>query len=250
MDGFAEGYAVGADKGRDCMNNNNGFGGDWIGLIAILALAGGGLGGFGGNRGGNCGCGCNPCCGKGGYDDIGYHLGKTATHEDLTDISILNKEDTIIQGQFGLQQSLCGGFAGVTAAVNQLGYQNQMCCCGIERSIDGVRYEAAKNTGDIINAGNHNTQQILNFLTQNKIDDYRDKNAALYAEVSQYKQNQYLESKLKPCPVPAYITCNPNCPTPAPAPFYPPYVPAPFYGNNCHKNDCGCNPCGNVYGII
>lgn len=241
MSDFAEGYAVGADKGRDCMNNNS-FGNDWIGLIAILALAGGGFGGFGGNRGGNCGCGCNPCCDKGGYNDIGYHLGKTATHEDLTNVSILGKEDTIIQGQFGLQQSLCGGFAGVTAAVTQAAYQNQLCCCGIERGIDGVNYNLAKSTGEIVNAGNYNTQRILDFLASQELAAERAKNAALYNEVSQYKQNQYLETKLKPCAVPAYLTCNPNAAMPY-APY--PYPPAPFKHDNC-----GCNPCGNGYGVI
>lgn len=251
MEGFAEGYAVGADTGRNNMNNCGGMGGDWMGMLVLLALVGnrGGIGGIGGGYGGGygsgcgCGCGCGKCC----NGDNGYNLGKVATHEDLTNVSILNKEDTIIQGQFGLQQSLCSGFAGVTAAITQNGFNNQMCCCEINRNIDAVRYETAKNTGEIINAGNYNTQRLLDFMTNNKMEDYRDKIQSLQYEVSQKNQNEYLESKLKPCPVPAYITCNPYAPTP----YYPPYAPAPFYGNNCgHKNDCNCSPCGNGYGVV
>lgn len=243
MENFAEGYAVGADVGRNNMNNcGNGMGSDWMGMLVLLALVGrGGIGGIGGGYGGdNCGKSCGCGCG-----DYGYHLGKTATHEDLTNVSILNKEDTLIQGQFGLQQSLCSGFAGVTAAITQNGFNAQMCCCETNRSIDRIGYEAAKNTAEIINAGNYNTQRIIDQFTHNKMEDYRDKIQSLQYEVSQKNQNEYLESKLKPCPVPAYLTCNPN----AQAPFMPyPYPPAPFYGNNCHKNDC--NPCGNSYGII
>ena len=49
-------------------------------------------------------------------------------------------------------------------------------------------------------------------------------NQELRLQASQAKQNAYLVNELRPCPVPAYITCNP-------------YAASYGFGYN---NGCGC----------
>ena len=94
---------------------NNGFGGDWAWIILLLLLAGGnGWGnGFGGGFGGNYdfpwilngqqGINTNT---NNGFQNAMINDGITSVRDNLADIST----------------QLCGGFAGVTAAVN--GAQN------------------------------------------------------------------------------------------------------------------------------
>lgn len=89
-----------------------------------------------------------------------------------------------------------------------------------------MKYENARNTCDIIRAGQDNTRAILDYLTGEKISALQAENSGLKAQISNDRQSAYLLNELKPCPIPAYITCNPN---------------APYglgYGSNC---GCGCN---------
>ena len=70
----------------------------------------------------------------------------------------------------------------------------------------------AKNTCDIIQAGNANTQRILDFLTSEKICGLQAENVALKGQISNYNQANAIVSALTPaCPKPAYIVPNPNC---------------------------------------
>ena len=64
-------------------------------------------------------------------------------------------------------------------------------------------------TRDIIDANNQNSRAILDFLTQSKLSDLQTENQNLKLAASQAAQNNYLISQLRPCPAPAYITCNP-----------------------------------------
>ena len=74
-----------------------------------------------------------------------------------------------------------------------------------------IRYENAKNTCDIIRAGQDNTRAILDYLTGEKISSLQAENAGLKAQISNDKQSAYLLSELKECPKAAYIVPNPNC---------------------------------------
>lgn len=65
------------------------------------------------------------------------------------------------------------GINSVNGNISQLGYQMQNCCCETNRNIDAVRYENAKNTCDIITAGQANTQRIIDIMTQDKIEALR-----------------------------------------------------------------------------
>ena len=209
-------------------NNNGMWGGDGIWAILLLALLGnGGFGGYG--RGAGFG---------GGYGEaLGYELGKVATTNDvasgfnnsavlggindlkLTQASNLN---FINQGFSGLNTQIQAGFAGVDNAICTLGYQNQAgfnslahqisdCCCQTSRAIDGINYNMAKNTCDIIQAINTSSQRTIDYLQSEKIDTLNRKLAVAEGQISNYAQTNAIISALKPCPSPAYVVPNPNC---------------------------------------
>jgi hypothetical protein len=83
------------------------------------------------------------------------------------------------------------------------------CCCETNRNIDAVRYEAAKNTCDIITAGNANTQKILDYLTQNKIDSLRTELQSAQLQLGNLSQTNTILQALQPIPKPAYPVQSP-----------------------------------------
>lgn len=82
------------------------------------------------------------------------------------------------------------------------------------------------NTRDIIQSQQAGTQRILDYLCSEKISGLQAENAALTAQLSQNAQTRTLIDTLKPCPVPAYITCSP----------YQSIYGFPYNNNGC----CGC----------
>ena len=248
---FAEGYAI----GRDSNNGNSGFGNDWWGLIALALVFGGWGGGFGGGFGGGYG---GRGFGYGGSELLGYELGKVATTNDvasgfnnsavlgsLNDIKLgqASMQNWINQGFAGLNTQLLTGFHGVDNAICTLGYQNQVglngisreiaeCCCATGRAIDGINYNIAKQTCDIITNANANTQRIIDMYTSDKIEALRSENAVLKGKLSDDYQADRIIGALAPKqPIPAY----PVFPTTSFA--YPSGVSFGV-GNNC--NSC-CN---------
>lgn len=242
---FATGYAVGRDSSNGY--GNGFFGGDWAWIIILLLLGWGnrGFGGFG--------------CGFGG----GYDIGKLATTNDVAvgfnNSAVLNNLNDLKLGQAGIQQTLCQGFNGVNTSIltssNALQSQLADCCCGIQRSIDGINYNMATNTCSITNAINTATRDVIdnqnaNYraihdeLVANKIEAKNERIAELTQQVnalnlaqSQANQNAYLTATMdantaelirrlgRDCPVPAFVVPNPNC-------CYQPSF-----------NSCGCNSC-------
>lgn len=207
---FAEGYAIGRDTVNG-YNNGFGFGNDGAWWILILLLAGWGNNGFGG-FGGNAG------------NFYGFELGKVATTNDVAsgfnNSAVLSSLNDLKLGQAGLQQTLCQGFNGVNTAVLQsanatergfcdLGYKLQDCCCTTQRAIDGVNFNMSKGFCDVIRAGQDNTQQIINFLTNDKIDSLNRELTLAQGQLSQNAQTRTLIDALRPVAQPAYITCSP-----------------------------------------
>lgn len=130
----------------------------------------------------------------------------------------------MLNGFNGVQRDLCQGFNAVTSGINNLGYQMNNCCCGIERNIDAVRYEAAQNTCQITNAIHSEGEATRALINANMVQDLRDRLEARDRDIlsrdfqlSQLNQNATLINAIKPCPIPAYITCSPyatnNCGT-------------------------------------
>lgn len=94
------------------------------------------------------------------------------------------------------------------------------CCCKTQSNIKDVQYQMATDTcavntnvanvaRDIIDNQNANTRSILDFIIQDKLSTLQSENQSLRLAASQAAQNQYLVNELRPCPIPAYITCNP-----------------------------------------
>ena len=172
----------------------------------------------------------------------------------------------MLNGFSGIQNTLCQGFAGVNNAMTQNGYETRLgvqnlssqlancccdvktqiadCCCTTQRGIDGVNYNIAMNTNniqqtlcnntrDIIESNNANYRALHDEIVANRIEDKNAQIAAQQNEInalrlkaSQEAQNTYLVNQLKPCPIPAYITCN------------------PYQSYSNYNYGCGCN-CGN-----
>lgn len=210
-----------------------GFGGEWGGLIGLLIVAslfgGNGWGFGGGNRG-------NACATQA---DLAAGFNNSAVLSSLNDIKLGQSQAINYnnQGFSGLNTAILQGFHGVDNAVctlgynvqsgfNSLGHQISDCCCTTQRAIDSVKYENAKNTCDIIRAGQDNTRAILDYLTTEKISSLQAENSGLKAQISNDRQTRTIIDEIKPCPIPAYITCNP-------------YQSAYGFGNN-YNYGCGC----------
>ena len=195
-------------------NRNDGMWGDggwWI-ILLFLAFGWGGNGfGFGGNR-------------NGGYPCATQADVRTAVDQQ-TLISKLDQQTYGLADTFtALNNTLNSNFRGIDNAICTLGYQNQQCCCETQRLIErgfadtnyniatqanAVQNAMCNNTRDIIDNQNNNTRSILDFLVNDKIATLQAENQNLKLKASQAEQNQYLINQIKPCPIPAYISCNP-----------------------------------------
>lgn len=212
-------------------DRNDGFFGDGNGswilfLFFIMALSGNGFG-FGGGAG-------NQINNDFLYTNLRADMnhGFNQVENDLRGISngicdgFYAQNTTMLQGFNGVERDLCNGFNNVNNNINQARFDAQQCCCETNRNIDAVRYENAKNTCDIINAGNANTQRIIDHLTQNEIQTLRDNLQTANFQLSQQAQSANLIEQLRPCPIPAYLACSP----------YQSYYPFGNFG--CNGNGC------------
>ena len=177
-----DGSSLSASDVAMLAGNNDGFGNNGLWLFAILALMGGGFGGWGyGNR------------------DFGYQP-QYATQDfvqngfNFNDIQDQNRD---------LMNAINSGSAQAVAATNQAKYDNinvakdiqnsiisqigdikanqqammshqSQCCTEQLRAIDNAKFEAAQNTA-LINANiSEKTQKILDTLTGNQMAMMRD----------------------------------------------------------------------------
>ena len=196
-----------------------GFGGDgwWI-ILFFIVLFGWGGNGWGGNNGGVM---------------DGYVL-----TSDFANIErkLDNVNNGLCDGFYAMNTGMLNGFSGVTQAVtngfysselsrcnqqaalmqqlNAMQMQAQECCCENRAAIAQVRYDMATQACDTRNTVQNATRDIidnaiLDFLVNSKMQDLQTENQNLKLAASQAAQNNYLVSQLRPCPTPAYITCNP-----------------------------------------
>ena len=119
---------------------------------------------------------------------------------------------TMLQGFNGLNTAIKDSAYATQTGIANLGYQMQNCCCETNRNIDAIRYENAKNTCDIINAGNANTQRIVDTIN-NYVMEQKD---LKIAEQGQLLSEQRIISTINgslqpPRPIPAYQVANPYC---------------------------------------
>lgn len=237
MDDFATGYMAGQDSG----GNNGGLGGfgdGWLGLILFAMIFGWGRGGFGGGFGGG---------GEVGGAPWATQADVRAAVDQQTLISKLDQQTYgLADSTYALNNTITNGFHGVDNAICNLGYNVQsgfnglstqlaQCCCDNRAAIADVKYQMATDTcaiqntiqnttRDIIDNQNANTRSVMDFLVNSKIEALTAENQTLKFQASQNAQNAYLVNQLRPCPVPAFITCNPY---------------ASVYGGN-GGSGCGC----------
>ena len=210
MDGtglsVADALALQDRSGRD---DGMGFGDGgfmWLFFLFFL-LAWGGNGMFGGN-GGATGAALTRAELCDGFNFQNVENGIRGVQNGLCD-GFYAVNTSLLNGFAGVSNSLCNGFNNVNGNITQLGYQMQDCCCETNRSIDSVRYENARNTCDIIQAANDNTQRIIDHMTQSEIQSLRDQLQSAQLTLDNAQQTTNIVNALRPTPMPAYITCSP-----------------------------------------
>lgn len=221
---------------------NNGFGGNgsWIlVLIILIAIFGGwgGNGGFGGGRGSSV------------YEGYVLSNDQAQISRQIADATAMTerKLDSVTNG-------LCDGFYTTAQQINGLGTSIMQgtntlqaavkdCCCQTQQNLADVKYtigstgaaidrsiaegfcqtnfNAATNTRDIVDTQNAGTQAILAKLNdmetnrlREKLEAERDAKYALQGQLDRAQLRTQIVDDVRPCPRPAYITCNPfgcNC---------------------------------------
>ena len=231
------------NTGNNCNNGWGENGAWWIILFLIFGWGRNGYGSFGGNSGG--GVADNYVLAS----DFAQIDRKLDTISNGICDSTFALNNTMTNGFAATQQTLCQGFSGINQAINTNGYETRLgingltaelancccdlkqqisdCCCQTQRSLDGINYNMAmnasniqqtlcNNTRDIIDNQNANYRALHDEIVANRIEDKNAQIAAQQNEInalrlkaSQEAQNTYLINQLKPCPVPAFLTCNP-----------------------------------------
>lgn len=229
-------------------NSMNGFGDGWWAIIIFAMIFGWGNGGWGGGFGNNGGGALTRAdlCADMNFNNLESAV--RGVQQGICD-STFALNNTITNGFAGVDNAVCTlgyqtqqGFHGVDNAICNLGYNVQQgfnttnvalmqgqnalatqisdCCCKTQSGLKDIQFQNAQDTcavtntiqnttRDIIDNNNCNTRSILDFLVNDKISTLQAENQNLKLAASQAAQNSYLLSELKPCPQPAYITCNP-----------------------------------------
>ena len=253
--GFATGYAVGRDTNGGYGNGNGFFGNDWAWIVILLLFGygGRGFGGFGGGFGGGASCGA-PCATQAdvrsavdqqtliskldkqtyGLADSTYALNNTINGNFRTlDGAICNLGYQALQNTNALQTQIADCCCGIKGEIKDVAYGNERnswtiskqisdCCCDLEKMNMQNRFDAQAYNCNTLQAIDKVGDRIIDYLANEKTQALRDENFALRLSASQAKQNAYLVNELRPCPIPAYITCNPYA-----------------YTNPCNTG-CGC----------
>lgn len=226
--------------------NGFGMGGDWAWIILLLLAFGGGWGnGFGGGFGAD---GIYPWLNNSQNINGGFR-------DQMLGTQIGGISSGVTSGFGDVQTALCGGFAGVNAAINtaqmadmersfaaqtantaaisNISAQLAQCCCdnrlATVQTQNVVQSEGALTRSAIQNQ----TQAILDKMCQQEIDALKERNSELRTQVSMQNlaasqaaqtaaliadntaQTQYLVNRISPYPIPAYTVANPITPASA-----------------------------------
>ena len=230
---MTENTLTAADVAAVTRNNDGGmFGNDWAWIVILLLFGWGGNRGFGGFGGG--GIGENYALAT---DFATIERKLDGVNNGLCD-GFYAQNTNMLNGFASVQQTLCQGFSGVDRSIANLGYQQAQCCCDTKSAIKDVgigierngwtlskqisdcccdlekmnmqnRFDAQAYNCNTLQAIDKLGDRIIDYMAAEKTQALRDENQALRLAASQERQNRYLVNELRPCPVPAYITCNP-----------------------------------------
>ena len=226
-------------------NGGMGFGNDngwWILLLFLFGMNGGW-----GNNGGN---NIYPWMNQADITTSGFQ-------NQMLNTQVMGLQNAVTAGFGDVQTALCGGFAGVNANISNgfaqaeigenarqmanmqqmFGLQSQLsqCCCDNRlatcQTQNIVQSEGAATRLAIQNQ----TQQIIDKMCQQEIDNLKAQNLALQNQVNMQNlaasqtaqtaaliadntmQTQYIVNRVAPYPIPAYIVANPVTPAAATA---------------------------------
>ena len=155
-----ENYSLSDIRAATEHERDEGFGGGawWIIILFLFMFGMGGLGGFGGQNGA---------------------LTRAEMQQGFDTAEVTRKLDGLSYGLsdgfYAQNTTMLNGFAGVTSAVRDAQFAAQKCFCETNRNIDGVRYDAQKNTCDIITAIHAEGEATRNMMQQNEIQQLRDR---------------------------------------------------------------------------
>ena len=176
------------------LNNDGGMGGwnSMIWLFAIIALMGGGFGGFGfggGNAAAMAGMATQNDVQR-GFDNqnlqaqtrdiLGAVTGGTAQTIASSTANAQNAINAIKDGN----ASIIREFGNVETALTALSGKQQECCCEILRAVDGVNYNQAINTAQINATTTAQTQKILDAIMGNRMADMQAQINALQLQAA------------------------------------------------------------------
>lgn len=206
------------------------FGGNGIiGLILILALFGGGFGGFGGRTAeaqalsqAELQSGFNTQNILRGIETINTGVSSGA-YENMRIADGINQN--VLVGFGRVSTEMCeglhsasmnnqAGFNSVNGNINNLSHDMQMCCCNTQRAIESVKFENAQNTCTITNAIHHEGEQTRALINANTMQDLRDRLSTAEGALSNAAQTTAILNSLgrfvqnPPCPLNVCCPCN------------------------------------------
>ena len=186
--------------------NNNEFGGGyWIWIILLFLL-------FGGNWGNN-----------------GNLQNDELMNQEFIKRDLFNTNQNVSSQGYQNSRDILESRYTTQLGLQNLGQQNQECCCATQRAIDGVNTQSFKSTCDITTAIHSEGEATRALINANTMQELRDKLAdrdrdllTANFQLSQQAQSANIINTLQPTPKPAYITCS------------------PYYAYN-NMAGCGCN---------
>ena len=142
------------------------------------------------------------CCVKSAIEQVGGQIGFTGER-------VIN---AVNMGDCNIIQAIKDCCCATQKSILEQGYQNQLQNCqqthqimggintlntGLERGFANVAYESQAQTCKLVDAGNANTQRIIDVLNCHWQQELQQKYQDARLELSQQRQNAYLISQLK-----------------------------------------------------